>query len=123
MEKRHTDKKDTPAQPAGTKTKDMTEPTGKYKFSKRGNGRTQKRIGVAIDSELEDWLNLQSNKNRYINGLIRQDQERFNIRAVSKTTSKTEGEILTEMREAWEEKRQRQVEEKAKHRRKPRTEE
>lgn len=101
----------------------MTEPTGKYKSSKRGNGRTQKRIGVAIDSELEDWLNIQTNKNRYINGLIRQDQERFNIRAASKVTGKTEGEILTEMREAWEEKRQRQVEEEAKHRRKPRTEE
>ena len=101
----------------------MTEPTGKYKSSKRGNGRTQKRIGVAIDSELEDWLNVQTNKNRYINGLIRQDHERFNIRAASKVTGKTEGEILTEMREAWEEKRQRQAEEEAKHRRKPRTEE
>lgn len=101
----------------------MTEPTGKYKFSKRGNGRTQKRIGIAIDCELEDWLNTKNNKNRYINGLIRQDLERFNIRAASKVTGKTEGEILTEMREAWEEKRQRQAEEEVRHKRKPRTEE
>ena len=94
----------------------------KYKSSKRGNGRTQKRIGVALDSELEDWLGKQSNKNRYINGLIRTDKEQFNLRAASKATGKTEGEILAEMREAWEEKRQRQAEEEAKHRR-PRTEE
>ena len=101
----------------------MTEPTGKYKFSKRGNGRTQKRIGVAIDCEMEDWLNTNTNKTRYINGLIRQDLARFNIRAASKVTGKTEGEILTEMREAWEEKRQRQEEEEVRHKRKPRTEE
>lgn len=48
----------------------------KYKSSKRGYGRTQKRIGVAIDSELEDWLNNKPNKNRYINELIRQDMTR-----------------------------------------------
>lgn len=48
----------------------MAEPR-KYKSSKRGDGRTQKRIGVAIDSELEDWLNTKPNKNRYINELIR----------------------------------------------------
>lgn len=48
----------------------------KYKSSKRGDGRTQKRIGVAIDSELEDWLNTKPNKNRYINELIRQDMTR-----------------------------------------------
>lgn len=101
----------------------MTEPTGKYAFGKRGDGRNQKRIGVAIDTELEDWLGAQPNKNRYINGLIRQDLERFNIRAASKVTGKTEGEILTEMREAWEEKRQRQAEEEVRHKRKPRTEE
>lgn len=101
----------------------MTEPTGKYKFSKRGNGRTQKRIGVAIDCEMEDWLNTKTNKNRYINGLIRQDLERFNIRSASKVTGKTEGEILTEMREALEEKIQRQAEEEVRHKRKPRTEE
>ena len=67
----------------------MAEPR-KYKSSKRGEGRTQKRIGVAIDSELEDWLNTKTNKNRYINGLIRHDLERFNIRAASKVTGKTE---------------------------------
>ena len=53
----------------------MAEPR-KYKSSKRGDGRTQKRIGVAIDSELEDWLNTKPNKNRYINELIRQDMTR-----------------------------------------------
>ena len=56
----------------------MAEPR-KYKSSKRGDGRTQKRIGVAIDSELEDWLNNKPNKNRYINELIRQDIEMDSI--------------------------------------------
>ena len=56
----------------------MSEPR-KYKSSKRGEGRTQKRIGVAIDSELEDWLNTKPNKNRYINELIRQDMTRHNL--------------------------------------------
>lgn len=60
----------------------------KYKSSKRGNGRTQKRIGVALDSELEDWLGKQSNKNRYINELIRADMERLDLRATD--TGKTE---------------------------------
>ena len=56
----------------------MSEPR-KYKSSKRGEGRTQKRIGVAIDSELEDWLNTKPNKNRYINELIRQDMTRHKV--------------------------------------------
>lgn len=56
----------------------MAEPR-KYKSSKRGDGRTQKRIGVAIDSELEDWLNTKPNKNRYINELIRQDMTRHKV--------------------------------------------
>lgn len=56
----------------------MTEPR-KYKSSKRGDGRTQKRIGVAIDSELEDWMNTKPNKNRYINELIRQDMTRHKV--------------------------------------------
>lgn len=98
----------------------MTEPTGKYKFGKRGEGRSQKRIGVAIDNELEEWLNQQPNKNRYINGLIRKDKEITELQAASKVTNKTEGELLAEMREAWEEKRQQQAEEEARHRRKPR---
>lgn len=57
----------------------MAEPR-KYKSSKReGNGRTQKRIGFAIDSELKDWLNTKPNKNRYINELIRQDMTRHKV--------------------------------------------
>ena len=95
----------------------MTEPTGKYKSSKRGEGRTQKRIGVAIDCDLEDWLNIQTNKNRYINGLIRKDREQYELRATAKVTSKTEGELLTEMREAWDEKRDLEQTEVASHKR------
>lgn len=86
----------------------MTEPTGKYAFGKRGDGRNQKRIGVAIDTELEDWLGAQPNKNRYINGLIRKDKELHQLRANTKATGKNEGELLQEMREAWNEKRQQQ---------------
>ena len=95
----------------------MTEPTGKYAFGKRGDGRNQKRIGVAIDTELEDWLGAQPNKNRYINGLIRKDKEQNKLRAATKTTGKNEGELLQEMREAWDEKRQQQDAETASHKR------
>ena len=94
----------------------MAEPR-KYKSSKRGDGRTQKRIGVAIDSELEAWLNTKSNKNRYINGLIRKDKEQNQLRANTKETGKNEGELLQEMREAWDEKRQQQDAETACHKR------
>lgn len=69
----------------------MEEPR-KYKSSKRGDGRTQKRIGVAIDSELEDWLNTKPNKNRYINELIRQDMTRHNV--IITTAGKPEIKII-----------------------------
>lgn len=95
----------------------MTEPTGKYAFGKRGEGRNQKRIGVAIDTELEDWLGAQPKKNRYINGLIRKDKEQQHLRENSKATGKNEGELLQEMREAWDEKRQQQDAENASHKR------
>ena len=95
----------------------MTEPTGKYAFGKRGDGRNQKRIGLAIDTELEDWLGAQPNKNRYINGLIRRDKELTELQATSKATGKNEGELLQEMREAWSEKRQQQEAETASHKR------
>ena len=64
----------------------------KYKSSKRGDGRTQKRIGVAIDSELEDWLNTKPNKNRYINELIRQDMTRNKV--IITTAGKPEIKII-----------------------------
>lgn len=69
----------------------MAEPR-KYKSSKRGDGRTQKRIGVAIDSELEDWLNTKPNKNRYINELIRQDMTRHKV--IITTAGKPEMKII-----------------------------
>ena len=69
----------------------MEEPR-KYKSSKRGEGRTQKRIGVAIDSELEDWLNTKPNKNRYINELIRQDMTRLKV--IITTAGKPEIKII-----------------------------
>lgn len=95
----------------------MTEPTGKYAYGKRGEGRNQKRIGVAIDTELEDWLGAQPNKNRYINGLIRKDRELHELRATSKDTGRNEGEILQEMREAWNEKTHQLEEETNSHKR------
>lgn len=69
----------------------MAEPR-KYKSSKRGDGHTQKRIGVAIDSELEDWLNTKPNKNRYINELIRQDMTRHKV--IITTAGKPEIKII-----------------------------
>lgn len=69
----------------------MAEPR-KYKSSKRGDGRTQKRIGVAIDRELEDWLNTKPNKNRYINELIRQDMTRHKL--IITTAGKPEIKII-----------------------------
>ena len=70
----------------------MAEPR-KYKSSKRGEGRTQKRIGVAIDSELEDWLNTKPNKNRYINELIRQDMTRHKL--IITTAGKPEIKLIS----------------------------
>ena len=48
--------------------------------------------GVAIDSELEDWLNTKPNKNRYINELIRQDMTRHKV--IITTAGKPEIKII-----------------------------
>ena len=37
--------------------------------------RTQKMASFRLDNDLEDWLNSQPNKGRYINTLIRADLE------------------------------------------------
>lgn len=78
----------------------MTQSKGIYRASSRkGTGRTQKRIGMAVDADLMDWLEQQQNKTRYINGLIRQDMEMNEIREEAKRRNMTVGEVLTDHRE------------------------
>ncbi len=78
----------------------MTHSKGIYRSqTRKGTGRTQKRIGLAVDADLMDWLNKQPNKARYINGLIRQDMETAELRDEAQRRSMTLGEVLTDHRE------------------------
>lgn len=43
-------------------------------YAKKGE-RSQRIMSFRLDNELEDWLNQQPNKGRYINNLIRKDLE------------------------------------------------
>ena len=82
----------------------MTQGKGIYRSSSRtGTGRTQKRIGMAVDADLMDWLNQQPNKARYINGLIRQDMEMHKLQDEAKERLMTVGEVMTDHREQREE--------------------
>ncbi len=83
----------------------MAQSKGIYRAqSRKGTGRTQKRIGMAVDADLMDWLNKQPNKARYINGLIRQDMEMAELRDEAARRNMTIGEVLTEHREEREAK-------------------
>lgn len=78
----------------------MVQSKGIYRAQSRaGTGRTQKRIGMAVDADLMEWLNKQPNKARYINGLIRQDMEMHELQDEAQRRKMTVGEILTEHRE------------------------
>lgn len=78
----------------------MTQSKGIYRASSRkGTGRTQKRIGMAVDADLMDWLEQQPNKTRYINGLIRQDMELTRLRETAAAMKMNLGELLTYQRE------------------------
>ena len=78
----------------------MVQSKGIYRAqSRKGTGRTQKRIGMAVDADLMDWLNQQPNKARYINGLIRQDMEMSKLREEAESRKMTVGEVMTDHRE------------------------
>ncbi len=78
----------------------MTQSKGIYRSqTRKGTGRTQKRIGMAVDADLMDWLDKQPNKARYINGLIRQDMEMAELRDEAQRRNMTLGEVLTDHRE------------------------
>lgn len=48
----------------------------RYKQGRKANVRTQRMMSFRLDNNLEEWLNRQPNKGRYINELIRKDSER-----------------------------------------------
>lgn len=51
--------------------------TGTYKVrGPRGNGSTQKNVHLHLDPDLVEWFDQQTNRNRYINDLIRDDKAR-----------------------------------------------
>lgn len=78
----------------------MVQSKGIYRAqSRKGTGRTQKRIGMAVDADLMEWLNKQPNKARYINGLIRQDMEMQQLKEEAERRKMTIGEVLTDHRE------------------------
>lgn len=93
----------------------MTEPKKRYK--KRT--KELKTFSLRLDSDLDDWLEtncVETTKNRYINGLIRQDMELANIRQVSRETGMPAGELLKNWREL-----AAKAEEQEDERRKPRS--
>ena len=40
----------------------------------RGNGATQGRFNFRVDPDLQEWLDSQVNRNRYLNNLVREDK-------------------------------------------------
>lgn len=48
----------------------------KYKQGRKANVRTQKMMSFRLDEELQEWLNRQPSKGRYINELIRKDMKK-----------------------------------------------
>lgn len=95
----------------------VTRQTVTHRFSKRGNGSNQTRMAFSVDNDLKPWLAAQPNKNRYINGLIRQNREQLCIQQEATRQGVTVGEHLSAMGEAYREKQQREAEVAARHRR------
>lgn len=59
----------------------MANENEKNPLRKEGRKRgtiTQKMVSFRLDAELENWVNAQSNKGRYLNELIRQDMNQRN---------------------------------------------
>jgi hypothetical protein len=79
------------------------ETKGRYK--KRTFEEDQMRFSLRIDKELSDWVEEQSKgitKNRYINGLIRQDMEASLLKDMAIKNAMTVGEAMTASRLSFE---------------------
>lgn len=72
--------------------------TTKGRYKKRTFESDQMRFSLRIDKEMSDWVEEQSKgitKNRYINGLIRQDMEASLLKDMAIKNGMTVGEIMT----------------------------
>ncbi len=72
---------------------------GRYK--KRSFEKDQTRFSLRIDDELTKWVEQRSKgttKNRYINGLIRQDMEMVKYIEMATENGMTVGEVMTASR-------------------------
>lgn len=79
-----------------TDKQQITDTHGRYK--KRTYAKDQTRFSLRIDDELAEWVEQQSKKttkNRYINGLIRQDMEQNKLHEMAVKNGKTLGEMMT----------------------------
>lgn len=79
--------------------------TTKGRYKKRSFERDQMRFSLRIDKELSDWVEEQSKgitKNRYINGLIRQDMEASLLKDMARKNGMTVGEVMTASRLSFE---------------------
>lgn len=77
----------------------------KGRYKKRNFEVDQMRFSLRIDKELSDWVEEQSKgitKNRYINGLIRQDMEASLLKDMARKNGMTVGEVMTASRLSFE---------------------
>ena len=77
----------------------------KGRYKKRSFEKDQMRFSLRIDKELNDWVEGQSQgitKNRYINGLIRQDMEASLLKNMARENGMTVGELMTASRMSFE---------------------
>lgn len=77
----------------------------KGRYKKRTFEEDQMRFSLRIDKELSDWVEEQSKgitKNRYINGLIRQDMEASLLKDMAIKNGMTIGEVMTASRMSFE---------------------
>lgn len=77
----------------------------KGRYKKRNFEVDQMRFSLRIDKELSDWVEEQSKgitKNRYINGLIRQDMEASMLKDMAIKKGMTVGEAMTASRMSFE---------------------
>ena len=77
----------------------------KGRYKKRSFEKDQMRFSLRIDKELSDWVEEQSKgitKNRYINGLIRQDMEASLLKDMAIKKGMTVGEVMTASRMSFE---------------------
>lgn len=77
----------------------------KGRYKKRTFEEDQMRFSLRIDKELSEWIEEQSKgitKNRYINGLIRQDMEASLLKDMAIKNGMTIGEVMTASRMSFE---------------------